>query len=159
MWLHIRGVGQWTNRLYEYFEKEQEKLHNGDIPPLNPPSTKKRLSNGSIDNNNQNPLKKIQATITRTLSNRDANRKPGVQLVGFSNEMFQDDNNKKPAESDFNRASCSNTDLTAYSPRPKKTTSDKKLHRLLFADKAPLEKSLSMPDIQTKAKKRERLLV
>lgn len=28
MWLHIRGVGEWTNRLYDYFEKEQEKLHN-----------------------------------------------------------------------------------------------------------------------------------
>jgi hypothetical protein len=65
MWLHIRGVGQWTNRLYEYFEREQEKLHNGDIAPLAGQSSKKRLSNGSIDNNNQNPLKKIQATITR----------------------------------------------------------------------------------------------
>lgn len=34
MWLHIRGVGQWTNRLYDYFEKEQEKLHclNEDLP-------------------------------------------------------------------------------------------------------------------------------
>lgn len=28
MWLHIRAVGEWTNRLYDYFEKEQEKLHN-----------------------------------------------------------------------------------------------------------------------------------
>jgi hypothetical protein len=28
MWLHIRGVGEWTNRLYNYFECEQEKLHN-----------------------------------------------------------------------------------------------------------------------------------
>lgn len=30
MWLHIRGVGEWTNRLHNYFEKEQEKLHNID---------------------------------------------------------------------------------------------------------------------------------
>lgn len=28
MWLHIRGVGEWTNRLYDYFEREQEKLHS-----------------------------------------------------------------------------------------------------------------------------------
>nr|CAD7198632.1 unnamed protein product [Timema douglasi] len=28
MWLHIRGVGEWTNRLYNYFEREQDKLHN-----------------------------------------------------------------------------------------------------------------------------------
>lgn len=34
MWLHIRGVGEWTNRLYTYFEKEQARLHNGEIPPL-----------------------------------------------------------------------------------------------------------------------------
>lgn len=33
MWLHIRTVGEWTNRLYRYFEKEQEKLHKGEIPP------------------------------------------------------------------------------------------------------------------------------
>jgi hypothetical protein len=30
MWLHIRGVGEWTNRLYNYFEREQEKLHNAE---------------------------------------------------------------------------------------------------------------------------------
>lgn len=28
MWLHIRGVGEWTNRLYNYFEREQDKLHS-----------------------------------------------------------------------------------------------------------------------------------
>jgi len=28
MWLHIRGVGEWTNRLYDYFDREQEKLHS-----------------------------------------------------------------------------------------------------------------------------------
>lgn len=31
MWLHIRGVGEWTNRLYAYFEREQERLHSGDV--------------------------------------------------------------------------------------------------------------------------------
>jgi len=39
MWLHIRGVGEWTNRLYNYFEKEQEKLHNGEVPPVLPGSS------------------------------------------------------------------------------------------------------------------------
>ena len=34
IWLHIRGVGEWTNRLYRFFEKEQEKLQNGEIAPL-----------------------------------------------------------------------------------------------------------------------------
>ncbi|EDW02416.1 GH19904 [Drosophila grimshawi] len=31
MWLHIRTVGEWTNRLYRYFEREQQKLHKGDV--------------------------------------------------------------------------------------------------------------------------------
>lgn len=31
MWLHIRGVGEWTNQLYSYFEREQEKLHNVNV--------------------------------------------------------------------------------------------------------------------------------
>lgn len=30
MWLHIRAVGEWTNSLYAYFEKEQHKLERGD---------------------------------------------------------------------------------------------------------------------------------
>lgn len=49
MWLHIRGVGEWTNRLYAYFEREHEKLHNGEIPPSNVPNSstpiqKKRIT-------------------------------------------------------------------------------------------------------------------
>jgi NADPH oxidase 5 len=31
--LHIRAVGQWTNRLLNFFEKEQERLHNGEVLP------------------------------------------------------------------------------------------------------------------------------
>ena len=34
IWLHIRGVGEWTNRLREYFEVEHKRLHNGEVPPL-----------------------------------------------------------------------------------------------------------------------------
>lgn len=33
MWLHIRGVGEWTNRLYTYFEREQARLHSGEVMP------------------------------------------------------------------------------------------------------------------------------
>lgn len=33
MWLHIRAVGEWTNSLYSYFEKEQIKLHCANILP------------------------------------------------------------------------------------------------------------------------------
>ena len=33
LWLHIRGAGGWTNKLYEYFEREQiEKCDNALVP-------------------------------------------------------------------------------------------------------------------------------
>lgn len=108
MWLHVRGVGEWTNRLYEYFEKQQEKLHNGEIAPLLP--EKKTITNGNVENNNTNPIKKIQATITRSFSNRDPNRKSGaVQLVSFTNE--KEDGTKVKCTDDTNRASCSTSGI------------------------------------------------
>lgn len=33
--LHIRAVGEWTNRLLNFFEKEQERLHSGEVLPYN----------------------------------------------------------------------------------------------------------------------------
>jgi FAD-binding domain len=30
--LHIRAVGQWTGKLLNFFEKEQERLHSGEVP-------------------------------------------------------------------------------------------------------------------------------
>ncbi|KAF5271691.1 hypothetical protein FQA39_LY08014 [Lamprigera yunnana] len=160
MWLHVRGVGEWTNRLYEYFEKEQQKLHNGEIAPHKPVSQteKKRLSNGSV--NSQSPIKKIQATITRTFSNKDSSEKNRPQLIGFTNESFEieNENNISCSEGQINNhASCSDTEMLTYSTRPRRMSPDKRLHRLLLSTKVPLEKSLSMPDMQTKAKKRERL--
>ncbi|KAF5289871.1 hypothetical protein FQR65_LT02005, partial [Abscondita terminalis] len=160
MWLHVRGVGEWTNRLYEYFEREQQKLHNGEIAPHTPEAQneKKRLSNGSISS--QNPIKKLQATITRTFSNGEANTKNGPQLIGFTNESFEiePENSISCSEGQINnRASSSDTEMLTYAARPRRLSPDKKLHRLLMSTKVPLEKSLSMPDMQTKAKKRERL--
>lgn len=31
MCLHIRGVGEWTNRLYTYFEKEKDQMYRGKV--------------------------------------------------------------------------------------------------------------------------------
>lgn len=110
MWLHIRGVGQWTIKLYEYFEKEQERLHSGEISPV--PVPRSKTSNGLVNNNNQNPLKKIQTSIKRTLSNTDKEKKPGIQLVGFSNECFQKDEEIDKAKDEGDnttKPSCSTT--------------------------------------------------
>lgn len=240
MWLHIRGVGEWTNRLYGYFERQQERLHNGEVPASIPGSSKqsnnddfnkkiattpqkdflmknlarinhnpmvksnsfenpRKIDNGqsdvitidsdddgtdkrnpfsfdasvknendkdipkrpprqgpgtsklAIDNNttqSTNPprlnrqfsestaIRKIQATLQRTFSRKGTHEQDGVANEGFEEDQLDVDEKPTPK---------------------RKLTPEKRLNMLLFK-KAPLEKSLSMPDIQTRLKKRERLM-
>lgn len=236
MWLHIRGVGEWTHRLYSYFEKQQERLHNGDVPASIPGSSKqsnndefskkastpqkdfltknlarispmvksssfenpRRTDNGQTEANTvdadnvidkRNPfsfdvsaknetakdmpirpprqgpgtsklaienysppstnpprlnrqisentaIRKIQATLQRTFS-----RKGSAEQDGITNDGFEDDN----------------LDGDEKMTPKRKLTPEKRLNMLLFK-KAPLEKSLSMPDMQNRLKKRERLM-
>lgn len=65
VWLHIRAVGEWTNRLYDYFEAEQERLHNGEVPPL----TDRSQHNQSIVQDG-GPLKRLQSSLKRGFSGR-----------------------------------------------------------------------------------------
>ena len=58
MWLHIRGVGEWTNRLYNYFEKEQEKLHS-IRENISQNNSMQKASNGAALNENKT-IKRIQ---------------------------------------------------------------------------------------------------
>lgn len=51
MWLHIRGVGEWTNRLYAYFEREQERLHNGEIQAVIVPNSSTPIAHHKVYNN------------------------------------------------------------------------------------------------------------
>lgn len=205
IWLHIRGVGEWTNRLHCFFEREQERLHNGEIPamiagcstapssssstsqvvqeksrdvPLKlsagltksasvesplakttektydkpimnkrlPPGTSKlAMESYTAPSSNTPPkldrqlsenkaIKKIQATLQRTFSRKDQFRENGVSNDGF----IGDDGLDEPK---------------------RKVTPEHNLHKLLFQQKVPLEKSLSMPDMQNKVKKRERMMV
>ncbi|KAL9707855.1 hypothetical protein quinque_011373 [Culex quinquefasciatus] len=206
IWLHIRGVGEWTNRLHGFFEKEQERLHNGEIPaviagcstspcsssspttevvqekpkelPLKfntgiiktvesplaktpentfdkplinkrlPPGTSKLAMESYTAPQPHSPpkfdrqlsenkaIKKIQATLQRTFSRKDALRGNG----GVSNEAFTGD------------------DGLEEGPKRKVTPEHNLAHKLLL-QKVPLEKSLSMPDMQNKVKKRERMMV
>ncbi|XP_065083543.1 NADPH oxidase 5 [Ochlerotatus camptorhynchus] len=204
IWLHIRGVGEWTNRLHCFFEREQERLHSGEIPaviagcstapssssssevvqekpkevplkfsaglpksasvesPLakskeqtfDKPLVNKRMPPGTsklaMESYTAPPpsappkfdrqlsenkaIKKIQATLQRTFSRKDQLRGSGVSNEGFTG----DDGLEEPK---------------------RKVTPEHNLHKLLFQQKVPLEKSLSMPDMQNKVKKRERMMV
>lgn len=59
MWLHIRGVGEWTNRLYSYFEEEQHKLHllNEELPGSENGKT------GTVDTIESSKMKKLQTYV------------------------------------------------------------------------------------------------
>lgn len=67
MWLHIRGVGEWTNRLYEYFDREQEKLHNVQDQMVAAQSGinsgKKTFPAKEDVVNEKQPIKKLQAWV------------------------------------------------------------------------------------------------
>lgn len=256
MWLHIRGVGEWTNRLYTYFEKEQERLHNGDVaasvpgssrtpvgqfpetnrttltpqrdfltknlarhthtamvksssfenpratddfnkmlkgaedrtvggggptvlhsedevdrkqdnpftfeaainreqqpmrPPRHSPGTSKLALDNSFAVASSGPprldrqisentaIKKIQASLQRTFSRKGP---LPVAQDGYNNDAFISDE-------------IGDAELKGTPKR--KMTPEKKLNMLLFKNKAPLEKSLSMPDMENRLKKRERL--
>ncbi|XP_050305865.1 NADPH oxidase 5 [Anthonomus grandis grandis] len=154
MWLHIRGVGQWTNRLYEYFEKEQEKLHSGEVSAVQScGSTPKPSGNDSEASSTPNAFSQIKATITRTLSRTDKTSEgnkspgPGVQLVGFSSEDHEGGGEGETLGG-----------VPEMPNRGRRMSPEHRLQRLVFSKRAPLEKSLSLPDVQTNAKKRERML-
>lgn len=235
MWLHIRGVGEWTNTLYSYFEREQERLHNGEVlpyiasssskantleskapltnttpqmdflnrnlarfdhsrtidelheslsgedspammhseneqqksdtnpfvfagksaqpkrPPRSGQNTPRKLSQdntpktptatsppklGRQMSESASPIRKIQATLQRTFSRKSSNPQDG-----YSNDGFISDDSKEMA-----------------SLAKRKTLPDKKQSAALSKSKAPLEKSLSMPDMENRLKKRERLI-
>lgn len=129
MWLHIRAVGEWTNRLYDYFEREQQKLHNGEIAPVYP--------KGSVPQIGINPQPVVPPKL------------PAITTCSVRSVTEQ---NVSASDGDIN----SKTNGSSYPEI--RMNAEKRLQMLLLNQKAPLEKSLSMPDIQTKAKKKERLL-
>lgn len=99
MWLHIRAVGEWTNKLYEYFRIEQEKLEAQAL------MTEKPAISPIITSETQSPIKRFQATVKRTFSKNDNAAKP-VQLIGFT--ARGDKMNTFASEGELNNsASCS----------------------------------------------------
>ncbi|XP_065216938.1 NADPH oxidase 5-like [Planococcus citri] len=174
MWLHIRGVGEWTNRLYDYFEREQEKLHNlnEELPGAVPNQILAAATNGNVKITTENEdIKRLKATLERKLSGKSGHTIHGKpnhkrqEMTGYTNQSFSSlpedfrihsltDGSSVSVES----VVSSNNDINKTCPSIKKNQ-DEKLHKILLKKKAPLSKSLSMPDIDNRIKKRERLLV
>ncbi|KAI5709041.1 hypothetical protein M8J76_008768 [Diaphorina citri] len=167
MWLHIRGVGEWTNRLYDYFEKEQEKLHNLDDPlplastpgPNQSPAPAQGTPQGTLPPNSvessHNPIKRIHKTLERKFSGKvlgggKQNGGTGGSVDANIRGKMVVFKNHHGASGDISNIQSSIESLSSIKNLP--------LHKVVLLSKSPLSKSLSMPDMDNKVKKRQRLL-
>ncbi|XP_026813046.1 NADPH oxidase 5 [Rhopalosiphum maidis] len=160
MWLHIRGVGEWTNRLYSYFEEEQQKLHllNEELPG----SVNSKTS--SVDTIESSKIKKLQTSLQRTFSGRtvEDSTKGKYKKGGdfsYTNQSFSSlPEDFQIRGSPENDGSSGNSKTPMEVRKSVKKAPNTNLHKLVLINKAPLSKSLSMPDMDNRIKKRERLL-
>lgn len=68
--LHIRAVGEWTNRLLNFFEKEQQRLHNGEVPEYD-----EQMAHGS-----NAKLQVIEAYVTDSKVDKVDERSDGTKM-------------------------------------------------------------------------------
>ncbi|XP_018056077.1 PREDICTED: NADPH oxidase 5 [Atta colombica] len=152
MWLHIRAVGEWTNSLYSYFEKEQIKLHCADILPAENCDAACVLPKKSFINGKKTPLIMTQKASMESQAHNLLNN------PSFVSELS---NTMSPSHASIkNKSTYLKTEHTPESNKEWKDVSlrrDKRLHQFFLGTKIPLEKSHSMPDMQIKSKKKERL--
>ncbi|XP_017078957.1 NADPH oxidase 5 isoform X1 [Drosophila eugracilis] len=171
MWLHIRTVGEWTNRLYRYFEREQQKLQqNGssqEIPQhmhaiptpsfmllneaRNPAMSGERSATPQTDFLAKNLAVQAVPPVRPPRQNRKptTGTAPETPVTGVNRIRSI----KKTLQRTFSRKEAA---------EPKKGMSNGSF--LSDGDREdpnlkqrPLEKSISLPDISVKSKKRSRL--
>lgn len=94
MWLHIRGVGEWTHRLYSYFEKQQERLHNGEVPASIPGSSK-QSNNDFIKKTGTTPQKDF---LSKNLAR--INHNPMVKSSSFDNPRPTDNSQSDASDNE-----------------------------------------------------------
>ncbi|XP_049880958.1 NADPH oxidase 5 [Pectinophora gossypiella] len=135
MWLHIRGVGEWTNRLYSYFEVQQARLHAGEVSPhLSGENGHDTLARTSSNQSNKSKRKGSTGGKKRSVD---------FSPVAYTNEAFTIEEEK------------TNGDFKALSPPPRIGRSPGLLAPLSAKF---LEKSRSMPDVHNNAKTKQRLM-
>ncbi|XP_063990833.1 NADPH oxidase 5 isoform X2 [Diachasmimorpha longicaudata] len=149
MWLHIRAVGEWTNSLYSYFERKQLKLERGDVIPI---------ENCSAEILRKPLITEAKPTPTSTvIVVREREENSLGNSRGLDNPHFVPDSGKTSSSPSINSPTSHLSDPERTTPEARAFTRDRKLRQLLLGNKMPLEKSFSMPDMQTKHKKRERV--
>ncbi|KAI4484346.1 hypothetical protein M0802_013141 [Mischocyttarus mexicanus] len=143
IWLHIRAVGEWTNTLYLYFEREHMKLHRGDD-----------LSVDGASNN---------VNLTRKKSVKKGKEKKDYSCSlsdsrGIDNLVFVSDVKASSSSNPTMNETGTFLKTPECTPKMMKMTKDPKLRQFLLASKIPLEKSFSVPDMQTRYKNKQRLI-
>ncbi|KAH9636070.1 hypothetical protein HF086_016944, partial [Spodoptera exigua] len=131
IWLHIRGVGEWTNRLYSYFEREQARLHGEELP--------------AIENGHQKLARSISSQSKKSRKGSVGSTKK--RSVDFSPKCFTNEAYvAEEGNGDVKQNEAQSPTKISYHPS------------LLLAPPRTLEKSRSMPDVQKNLKKRQRLM-
>ncbi|KAL0099174.1 hypothetical protein PUN28_020033 [Cardiocondyla obscurior] len=148
MWLHIRAVGEWTNSLYSYFEKEQIKLHCADIIPGENSDAVRKLS-----------FRKKASSMTQKTS---VEAEPHTHSLDNPSFVADLSNTVPPLHASINNPSAylKPTDRTSELNKEwldTPTRRDRRINQLFVDSKMPLEKSYSMPDMHIKSKKKEQL--
>nr|KAF7408968.1 hypothetical protein H0235_013820 [Vespula pensylvanica] len=146
IWLHIRAVGEWTNSLYLYFEREHMKLHRGDD-----------LSVDSASNNVDLIRKKSFLNIKLGKEKREDTCSLSDSR-GIDNLVFVPDVNASSSSNPSINESGTFLETPECTPKVIKMTKDPKLRQFLLTTKMPLEKSFSVPDMQTRYKNKQRLI-
>ncbi|KAK9497325.1 hypothetical protein O3M35_004664 [Rhynocoris fuscipes] len=149
LWLHIRGVGEWTNRLHNYFEKEQEKLHNMREDNQDDGLQTKPLNISSISENKG--FKRLQVSLRKTFSGQKAESLNSSlsRMISFNKNDSGHTNKAFILGEGSSKSAVESSESLNSSTR---ITPENK-------SKMTLSKSYSMPDIDNRSKKKQRFLV
>ncbi|CAL4180352.1 unnamed protein product, partial [Meganyctiphanes norvegica] len=175
LWLHIRAVGEWTNRLYNYFESEQKRCERQKKASLAPNMHPMIITNGNsitvvVEDtglNSQTTLAPPSPMVTIAEGNNSVagtsgpGGKRGNKFGGFDNASFEPDTNGNTVENNaLNLANGANgRQNKPLGPVKGQSTPN------LMTDQKPnkperkLGKSMSVPDFEKKLKKKENVLL
>ena len=85
MTLHIRGVGQWTNRLYDYYENEKNNENNENRKTMR---QSRRVTKKKSDQPRKTSLEKILGHLPQTGKNQMGQNGPNVVKYGDGQDRF-----------------------------------------------------------------------
>ncbi|XP_070496659.1 NADPH oxidase 5 [Chironomus tepperi] len=116
--LHIRAVGEWTNRLLNFFQIEQERLHSGEVLPYDEQNHGKNMEMQEMIKdsyhklNERNDGKNMRQNMILTIENKTSNKGPVEKSASMSAITMNKEKNKhetirSESENSFNAKNMS----------------------------------------------------